>query len=211
MASKKREYREMVLQVEKRDETEGNEGEPSYKVSGYASTFDTYKLFNCDGIDYFERIDPHAFDGADLSDVVFRVDHEGPVYARTSGGTLSVDTDEHGLKISADLGKTQNARNLYEDIAAGNYPKMSFAFTVREDSYDKQEHTRNILKIDKVYDVSPVSFPANDNTELSISERAFFDGVIEKQKAERLFRKRVAATIKKELLKSKLEDQLNDD
>lgn len=174
-----REYRLMELRIQK-------EEEPNYQVEGYAATFDTYVLFSDEDVDYKERIEPTAFDEADLTDVVFRVDHEGHVYARSSAGTVEVWTDEHGLAQKTDLSKTQRARELYADIEAGNYPKMSFAFTVAEDRYDKKTHTRIIEKIAKVYDVSPVSFPANPGTELSVSTRSFFDGVIEEERAERL-------------------------
>ena len=71
-------------------------------------------------------------------------------------------------------------------MAAGNYPQMSFAFTVAEDHYDKATHTRIIDRIAKVYDVSPVTFPANPYTELSVSTRDYFNGVIEMERAERL-------------------------
>ena len=179
-----REYRTMELRILEPE----NEGEENFKVEGYASTFDTYKLFTIEDTDYFERIEPTAFDEADLSDVVFRVDHTGPVYARTSAGTLEVWTDEHGLANRTDLSKTQRAKDLFEDIKAGNYPQMSFAFTVAEDHYDKATHTRIIDRIAKVFDVSPVSFPANPNTELSIATRDYFNGVIEAEKAERLER-----------------------
>ena len=55
-----------------------------------------------------------------------------------------------------------------------------------EDHYDKATHTRIIDRIAKVYDVSPVVFPANPTTELSVSTRDYFNGVIEAEKAERL-------------------------
>ena len=190
-----REYRTLNLEVETRNEA----GDPSYIVRGYASTFEPYVLFEDDGIQYKEQIDPHAFDETDMSDVVFRVDHEGTVYARSSAGTLKVGFDEHGLFDEADLSKTAKARSLFEEIAAGNYPKQSFAFSVREDSYDKDTHTRTIHKIAKLYDVSPVSFPANPGTELDIATRDYFNGVIEMEKAERL------ESEKREQLKKKLE------
>ena len=181
-----REYRSMELRVLPLDGVE----EPSYMVEGYASTFEPYKLLTIDGVDYFERIEPTAFDNADMTDVVFRVDHEGRVYARTSAGTVELWHDEHGLGQRTDLSKTQAARELYADIEAGNYPKMSFAFTVAKDGdrFDQATHTRVIERIAKVFDVSPVSFPANPGTELSVSTRAYFDGVIEMEKAERLER-----------------------
>ena len=178
-----REYRSMEMRLSDSEEV-------SYAVEGYASTFERYKLFEDEGVDYFEQIDPRAFDDADMSDCVFRVDHEGPVYARTSAGTVQLWIDEHGLAQKTDLSKTQRARDLFEDIKAGNYPKMSFAFTVAEDHYDRATHTRVIDRIAKVFDVSPVSFPANPTTELSVSTRDYFNGVIEAEKAERLEREK---------------------
>ena len=182
MPSKEREYRNMELRLIPPE----SDAEPNYMVEGYASTFEPYLLMHTDDADYYERIEPTAFDGADLSDVVFRVDHQGPVYARTSAGTVELWTDDHGLGQRTDLGKTQRARELHADIAAGNYPKMSFAFSVAEDHYDKATHTRVIDRIAKVYDVSPVCFPANPTTELNISTRDWLNGVIEAERAERL-------------------------
>ena len=179
-----REYRNMELRVFPVEETE----EKSYKVEGYASTFQPYVIMRSDDIDYYEKIEPTAFDNADMSDVVFRVDHTGRVYARSSAGTVEVWADEHGLGTRADLSKTQAAREVFADIEAGNYPKMSFAFTVAEDHYDKATHTRVIDRIAKVFDVSPVSFPANPTTELNVLTRDYFNGVIEAERAERLER-----------------------
>ena len=179
---KDREYRALIsFGAEKKDDDK----EKSYKVSGYASTFDTYTLFEVDGIEYKERIDSHAFDDADMSDVIMQYDHEGRVFARTSNGTLSVSVDEHGLKIEADLSTTEASRELYDEIAAGLIIKMSFAFKVAEEHYDGNSHTRVVDKIAKVYDVSAVSIPANPDTEI-FARSSFFDGVIERERAERL-------------------------
>ena len=88
------------------------------------------------------------------------------------------------------MSKTQKAREVFDDIEAGNYPQMSFAFTVAEDHFDRDTHTRVIDRIAKVFDVSPVSFPANPNTSLSVATRDYVDGVIEMEKAERLEREK---------------------
>lgn len=172
----------------KREKTD----EPEYIVEGYASTFERYVLFREGETDYCEQIDEHAFDDADFSDCVFRVDHEGAVYARTSAGTVSIDIDEHGLHTVTDLSKTSRGRALFEDIMAGNYPQMSFAFTVAKDSYERDTHTRIIDRIDKVYDIAAVTWPANPTTSLSARSKNFFDGVIEEEKAERLENERKA-------------------
>ena len=179
-----REYRNMELRLAEQGE------EKNYIVEGYAATFDPYVLLTIDGVDYSERIEPTAFEDADLTDVVFRLDHEGRVFARSSAGTVQLWTDENGLGNRTDLSKTQKARELFADIEAGNYPQMSFAFTVAEDHFDRDTHTRVIDRIAKVYDVSPVSFPANPNTSLSVATRDYFNGVIEMEKAERLEREK---------------------
>ena len=190
--NREREYRSMELRLAP---SEG--GEKSYIVEGYAATFEPYVLFTRDGVDYSEKIMPDAFAETDMSDVVFRVDHTGPVYARTKADTVELWIDQHGLGNKTYLSRTRKARELFEDIEAGNYPQMSFAFTVAEDHYDKATHTRIIDRIAKLYDISPVSFPANPGTELSVSTRDYFDGVIEMEKAERLERERREAQIKK--------------
>ena len=178
-----REYRNIPM-FEVRTAEEGEE--KSYIVEGYASTFEPYVLWEEDGIQYKEQIDPRAFEKTDMSDVIFCKDHQGTVFARTKNGTVDLSVDEHGLKTRTDLSKTASAREMFEEIQAGMYTQMSFAFVVEEDSYNRETHTRTILKIRKLYDVSAVSFPANPGTDISVATRARFDGFIEEEKAERL-------------------------
>lgn len=192
-----REYRNMRLELR---EKEGEE-EQEYMVRGYASTFKPYCMFEMDGIKYMEEIDAHAFDNADMSDVIFLYNHEGMVHARMKNGTLKLSTDNHGLFSEADLSSTTQSRELYEAIKSGLVDQMSFAFTVAEDEYDGETHTRYIRRIGKVYDVSAVSIPANPDTDIAIvSARDYFNGVIEMEKAERLERAK-----KLELAKAKFE------
>lgn len=172
-----------------------------YMVEGYASTFDRYKMLTIDGVDYYEQIDRHAFDEADMSDVVFLRDHEGRVLARTKNGAVQLSIDEHGLYQKTNLGLTGASKEMYEDIATGNYQQMSFSFVVAEDRYDKDTHTRIVEKVSKVFDVSAVMFPANPFTEIGVSARDYFDGVIEMEKAERLENEQRKARLK---LKTKL-------
>lgn len=180
-----REYRSMSAMTAV--VTEGEE--KSYRAHGYATTFDVpYMLYECNGVKYYEVIDRRALDGADMSDVIMQYDHHGRVLARTSNGTLNLNPDAHGLMVDADLSTTSAARELHEDIQAKLVTRMSWAFKVREESYDNETHTHTITKISKVYDVSAVSIPANDDTE--ISARSYVDGVIERTRAERLLRRR---------------------
>ena len=153
-------------------------------VEGYATTFDQpYRLIGDKDVTINEQVDRHAFDETDMSDVIMQYDHAGRVFARLSNGTLQLEADDHGLKISADLGGTEIGRQLFEEIDGGYTNKMSFGFTVTGDkktrSKDENGHItvlRTITKIGKLYDVSAVSLPANDATE--ISARSIGDGLI---------------------------------
>ena len=134
-------------------------------------------------------IERGALDGCDMTDVIMQYDHEGRVFARISNGTLELTPDEHGLHVRANLGGTEIGRQLYEEIKGGYTSKMSFGFTVENDErLTKNEDgvetiLRTITGIRKLYDVSAVSLPANNATE--ISARAFCEGVIAEAAEER--------------------------
>ncbi|MBQ1789120.1 MAG: HK97 family phage prohead protease [Oscillospiraceae bacterium] len=180
-----REYRSMTMAA-------AEEGD--YTVRGYATTFDDpYVLYEDKDVILREIIDHDALRDADMSDVIMQYDHEGRVFARTSNDTLIVDPDAHGLAMEARLGGTSLGRGLFEEIKGGYTTKMSWAFTVNRERDEwktetapdgRQLETRIIHSVRKVYDVSAVSLPANDATE--ISARNLADGVIERVKAERL-------------------------
>lgn len=176
-----REYRSMPM-LQKR--AEANAAEENYIVEGYASTFDEYLLFSDGENDFYERIDPHAFDNTDMSDVVFLVDHEGRVYARTRNGSVQLLHDDTGLFSRVDLSRSSSARGVYEDIECGNYDSMSFAFIVEDDEItrDDKGYHRVIKSVGKLFDISAVSFPANPYTSIGKSARSAFDGFIEEEK-----------------------------
>lgn len=182
--NEKREYRSIPVMAVQR--AEGGDG-PSYRVRGYASTFEEpYILYeDFDDEQIYEVIDRHAFDGADMGDVIMQYDHVGMVLARTRNGSLTITIDEHGLLIEADLSLTQDSRRMWEAIAAGLVDRMSFCFVIEEEQYDKATHTSRIMKIKKVYDVSAVSIPANPGTEISAARKRFLDGVIREERTER--------------------------
>ena len=198
MIRENREYRNFPM-VEVRKE---GENEPSFLVEGYASTFETYVLFEDEGIEYKERILPEAFDNCDMSDVIFLKDHEGTVFARTKNNTLTLEVDKNGLLTKTDLSKTSASREMFEEIFTGMYSQMSFAFIVDDDEYNTTEHLRTIRHIKKIFDVSAVSFPANPTTDISVATRARFDGFIEQEKAERLAKEEESRKL--ELAKLKL-------
>lgn len=166
-----------------------------FYVEGFATTFDKpYLLYEYDGVKYYEMIARDALIGADMSDVIFQYNHGGKVFARLSNNTLGLEPIDRGLFTFADLSKSRAAKDMYEEINNGLITKMSWAFTVKEDNYDRDTHTRTILKVKKVYDVSAVSIPANADTD--ISARSYFDGVIEREQKERLQRRQQLLKIK---------------
>lgn len=178
-----RNYRQMEVRALE------DQGEGRYIVVGYATTFnEPYTLWSEPGYRFDEVVDPAAFDDTDMSDVIMQFDHQGRVFARKSNDTLQLEVDDHGLKVTADLGGTEIGRQLYEEIKGGYVTKMSFGFTVSKDSMEREQRedvlvvTRRILGIKKLYDVSAVSLPANDTTE--ISARQYGEGVVAEVKEE---------------------------
>ncbi len=178
-------------EIRKCTEFRAAEGSEEYVVEGYATTYDqAYTLYDDGEYELREVVDPKAFDECDMSDVIMQYDHEGRVFARNKNGTLSLASDEHGLRITARLGGTEIGRQLYQEIKGGYTDKMSFAFVVSNDKREQEKVdgkvivTRRITGIRKLYDVSAVSMPANDTT--SINARSWCDGEIARLEAERL-------------------------
>ena len=180
-----REYRKIDALMETRTEEDGR-----MIVEGYATTFNQpYELMRMKDMIVNEQVDANAFAETDMSDVIMQYDHQGRVFARVKNGTLELTPDEHGLRIRADLSGTEIGRQLFEEINGGYTNKMSFGFTVagenRKRSKDAEGNMillRTITKIGKLFDVSAVSMPANDATE--ISARSIGDGLIAEAEKE---------------------------
>lgn len=136
-------------------------------VEGYATGFEAYPLYECDGVTIYERFERGCFDGCDMSDIIMQYDHQGRVYARNSNNTLAVEVDDNGLFIAADLSRTSGARSLYEDISAGMITKMSWCFVPDDTEFDDKTNTIIHRHIKKIFDVSAVSIPANQNTAIN--------------------------------------------
>lgn len=189
MVSKDREYRAFEMRAA--------DGEMA--VEGYAAVFESPAVLYSDGgVDYKEIVDRRAFAGARMADVVMNYNHQGKPVARTKNGTLTLTADDRGLRVRADLSGTEEGRRLYEEIRGGYIDKMSFAFTVSEDSYDRDTHTRRILGIERLFDVAAVDLPAYDAT--SISARSLFSA-----EAERVKQAQAERAQKKQKLKLLLE------
>lgn len=148
----------------------------AFYVEGYAARFDPYVLWEDEDGPIYERFERGCFDNCDMSDIILQFNHQGTVMARQSNDTLIVEVDDTGLFTAADLSKTEAARRLYEEISAGMITKMSWGFFPGTYYYDKESRTIIHKTVKKIFDVSAVSIPANNNTE--INARSWADGVI---------------------------------
>ncbi|MDD4110071.1 MAG: HK97 family phage prohead protease [Clostridia bacterium] len=170
-------------------------------IEGYAVKFNEEALIGTEEHGFKEIIVPTALDEANMKDVPLKYNHQDNflVLARTRNKSLELEIDEVGLKIKATLIDTQSNRDIYKMVQNGLLEKMSFAFTVKEQTWDRSGEIpyRTILKIDRLYDVSIVDVPAYEGTsvyarslELLDSEtKALENERIEKQK--QIIRKKI--------------------
>lgn len=136
-------------------------------IRGHAATFgDIYNLGSFD-----ERIAPGAFDGVMDDDVRALFNHDSNhVLGRTKSGTLRLSITERGLMTEIDL--PESAVALREAVERGDVDQMSFGFTVKRDTWEtlneEGRELRTIEEIGRLFDVSPVTYPANPNTDVAM-------------------------------------------
>jgi len=149
-------------------------------------------MWEYDGVKYYEIIERGALKEADLSDFIFNCNHNGRVYARTRNGSLKYDVNDLGMDCIIELNPEDQGHNeLYRDIKTKLIDKMSFAFSVLEDKYNKDTHTRTITKIKKLYDISAVTFAAYKDTSISARnsfQEEFLKGIQERDKKLLIFK-----------------------
>lgn len=145
-------------------------------VEGYALRFN--KLSNDLG-GFVEEISPEALKEADLSDVRCLIDHDSSkVLGRTTSETLELNVDDEGLYFRCQLPNTTYAKDLYENIRLGNISNCSFGFILDEedgDSFEKREDglfKRTLRKIRSLFDVSIVTYPAYNDTDVAPALRS---------------------------------------
>jgi HK97 family phage prohead protease len=131
-------------------------------LEGYAALYnDVTQIGN-----FREMIAPGAFREVMDDDVRLLLNHDGAPLARTKNGTLKLTDDEKGLHYRAELVDTQAGRDLYTMVQRGDITQSSFGFTIGEQEIS-EDGTRVITLVSRLLDVSPVSFPAYVNTEVS--------------------------------------------
>lgn len=140
-------------------ETRADETEGKMIIEGYPVIFDKETYIDCGFDGWFEKVDRNAFEGADLSDVALKYNHDDSVFilARTRNESLKLTIDERGIFIHAELIDTTTNRDVYKMVQSGLLKEGSFAFTVTEDTEEKDadgEVHRTITKIGKLFDVA---------------------------------------------------------
>lgn len=132
-------------------------------LTGTPIVFDTPTVINDPKGSYTEIIKRGALDGADISDTRLLYGHDmAKVPLARAPKTMELKVTEKGLEMRAELADTADAKAVYTAVKRGDLDGMSFAFKVPEggDSYDRATNTRTIHKIEKIYEVSVVAFPA---------------------------------------------------
>ena len=175
-----------------------SEDSKEQKVTGLALRFnEPTVLFSVGGIDYLEVIDPHALDNCDMSDVVLTRNHNNDrLLARTKNGTLQLSVTSEGLEFTAELADTQLGEDTFKLIKRGDIDGCSFGGYVEEESYNVKTHRRTILKMSSLFDISAVTFPAYESTNVEPAVRAAF-GI---EAAEEEVKKLELAEAKRKLL-----------
>ena len=163
--------------------TDSKGKESGRRVEGYALLFNTPS----DALDFEEVILPGALDGViEKSNVFALLNHDSSrgILARCKSGkgTLKLEIDSKGLLYSFDAPNTALGDELLEYLKRGEVTESSFAFTVKDDVWEKvgTKTRRTIKKLDELFDVSPVYDAAYSKT--TVSARA----MERKEKSEEL-------------------------
>ena len=147
------------------EETEGK-----MILEGYAIVFEQETLIGDESRGFREVISRNALENTFMKDVPLKYNHMDSflILARTKNESLTLSIDEIGLKVHAELIDTHSNEDVYKMVRSGLLDKMSFAFTVKKQSWDRSGDIplRRIENIDRLYDVSVVDMPAYEGTSI---------------------------------------------
>lgn len=159
---------------ESETETENATDDDSKVITGYALKFGEPSK---DLGGFVEVITAEALKEVDLSNVVLLQGHDySKPLASVKAGTLKLEVDDVGLKFEATLTDTSYAKDVYENIKAGIVDSMSFGFEVGLDSFEEDEEgtvTRSIENMKALHEISIVTVPAYDQTNVQVSTRSY--------------------------------------
>ncbi len=170
-----KDYIENIEKVERRFLTvELRTSKESRVVEGYAATFnnDSEMFYGS----WVERIAPGAFDTVLKDDAVALFNHDPNLILARNGVNMTLSQDERGLKYTFEAPNTTAGNDLLENLRNGNVKQSSFAFSVGEEKWTYSEEKgkpsiRTITKVERLYDVSPVTYPAYPDT--TVGQRSF--------------------------------------
>ena len=151
------------LKVEKRDDGTAK------AIEGHAAVFNVLSE-NLGG--FREKIAEGAFDSVLDDDVRALIDHDSSkILGRSKAGNLKISVDKTGLKYRIEPVATRSYENdLIQSLERKDVDQSSFGFRVDEDKWEEDEDgliTRTIIKIRRLFDVSPVTFPAYPQTDVA--------------------------------------------
>lgn len=154
-----------ITKLSTRDATE----EQPSRITGYAAVFNSKTTI---GGWFDEVIEPGAFARSlsENSDIRALFNHNWDnVLGRTKSGTLRLEEDEKGLKFEIELPNTSVGRDLAESMSRGDINQCSFGFWITEENWDYNvEPALRTIKEVELYEISVVSIPAYDDTEVSL-------------------------------------------
>ncbi len=147
-----------------------HEEENKMILEGYALVFNNETLIGDEEYGFIEEIDSRALSQTKMKDVPMKYNHMDSflILARTRNQSLQLSVDSQGLKVRAELLDTNTNQDIYKMVRSGLLDKMSFAFTVDEQVWNREGRIpkRTITKIERLYDVSVVDTPAYDATSI---------------------------------------------
>jgi len=147
-----------------------HEEEDKMILEGYALVFNNETLIGDEEYGFIEEIDSRSLSETKMKDVPMKYNHMDSflIIARTKNQSLSLTVDNIGLKVRAELLDTNTNQDIYKMVRSGLLDKMSFAFTVDEQVWNREGRIpkRTITKIERLYDVSVVDTPAYDATSI---------------------------------------------
>lgn len=170
-------------------------------LEGYALVFNNETLIGDEEYGFLEEIDSRALSETKMKDVPMKYNHMDSflIIARTKNQSLSLIVDSIGLKVRAELLDTNTNQDIYKMVRSGLLDKMSFAFTVDEQVWNREGRIpkRTITKIERLYDVSIVDTPAYDATSIYARSLESMElelkamDLVEQEEQSRIIKKRI--------------------
>ena len=184
------------------EETEGK-----MILEGYAIVFEEETLIGDEERGFKEIISRTALTDTFMKDVPLKYNHMDSflILARTKNKSLTLSIDNIGLKVHAELLDTHSNEDVYKMVRAGLLDKMSFAFTVAKQTWDRSGKipVRRIESIDRLYDVSVVDTPAYEGTSIYSRSLDLVEAELKAMDLEK--REKEAEIIKKQInIKSRI-------